>query len=507
MAPPSCPNCHCFSPSEPLAKSHWSHLESQLRRNQPPSNIEIQTIASLERDIEGYDLEISRLQSVIVSLQLKRHLANDYVSKHKSLSSPIRRLPNEVLLEIFKIACGVDYQMANVPQFALSHVCSHWRSIVNASPILWSTFRKTFYNIDKCKARMSNVINMFLTKSMDRPLTLNLAYGDFTGDDDAFQLLLDQSHRWMDVTLRFNEAALSYTFAASGGFPRLERLDLVDGASPTKALRLGVIPRLRSLSINVAMIEANRRDLPWNLLRDVRLLGTTSSHCTDIFSWGTQLQYVTLLDGVLASDDLAGPIVSSTIVSVTLRPRVCVYNEQFFRLAQLPRLHTLQLEYGRFPSSCTYSFVAHSPLLTNITFKWLTFEHLDTVLGLLRLLPSVTNLFWQQDWSDVKWGTVHNLFSHLHPFNSKILLPRLQHFEMEISDPEKKVGGLDATIGSFVQMVRARWVEVEHPHERLRSVRLSFPHRCFNHDLIRPLDYLRKVGLRISIQDECGFIL
>ena len=86
----SCAKCNCFNPSEPLTKSHWSRLESQLRENQFPSDIERQTIAKVEQDIEGYDREIARLKLAIVTLQHERVLAKDYVSRHKSLLVPIR---------------------------------------------------------------------------------------------------------------------------------------------------------------------------------------------------------------------------------------------------------------------------------------------------------------------------------------------------------------------------------------------------------------------------------
>ncbi|KAJ7447286.1 hypothetical protein B0H11DRAFT_1696955, partial [Mycena galericulata] len=61
------------------------------------------------------------------------------------VKSPVRRIPSEILAEIFKfcvkdsLLLGRDYSIDNprVAPLVLSHVCSLWRAIAIKTPRLW----------------------------------------------------------------------------------------------------------------------------------------------------------------------------------------------------------------------------------------------------------------------------------------------------------------------------------------------------------------------------------
>ncbi len=182
--------------------------------------------------------------------------------------------------------------------------------------------------------------------------------------------------------------------------------------------------------------------------------------------------------------------------------------EDFFRRAKFPQLHTLEMEDCVLPPACIYSFITHSPLITTLSLERIRSDAGD-ILHLLRLLPTVANFRWSQNWLHMRSGTVDDLFSNLrpHPYGLRTLLPQLRHLEVKIT--QVKEAQFNITLLGLIEIIQARWMEVEHPNDRLKQARLSFPQNCLEHDLqvIQPLAYLLKAGMAISIEDKCGFIL
>ena len=273
------PSCH---PSEPLTDLHCSRLKSLLRENQPPSDLDKQILAKVEHDIEEYDLAIARLQSAIVSLKSQRDSAKDYVSRHKSLLAPIRRLSNDVLLEIFTYVCSRTILNTSrcftiLHQFDLCQVCKHWRSLVNATPLLWSILETSLYPL-KLKVPISdtnllNLADLFLTKSGNCPLTITLTdhYNDL---HPVSVLLLQHADRWLSASfLRCNPPLSSVS-----SFPQLKHLDLSD----SYVQAIPAMPSLESLAIGkpFPLLTFPLPELPWNQLRRLRLYETSPlPHC------------------------------------------------------------------------------------------------------------------------------------------------------------------------------------------------------------------------------------
>ncbi|KIK52728.1 hypothetical protein GYMLUDRAFT_233298 [Collybiopsis luxurians FD-317 M1] len=92
-----------------------------------------------DRDLEDYESEIARLQTQLVYVEAQRERLRDYRTKLRSLRSPIRRIPNEVLSRIFEFAYYDSHSpIKDLPTFAISAVCMRWRSFALSSPALWS---------------------------------------------------------------------------------------------------------------------------------------------------------------------------------------------------------------------------------------------------------------------------------------------------------------------------------------------------------------------------------
>ena len=504
----ACGNCCSRSSlAEPLTDLHWSRLESLLRKNQAPSNIEQQTLAKVEQDIQEFDLEIARLQSAIVSLEYQRNAAKIYVSKYKSLVAPIRRLSNDVLVEIFMDICA-DITLytygSRLPPFHLCQVCKYWRSLVDDSPLLWSTLKVMLHPTEDehfiSDTTLLNLANLVLTKSGSCPLTIELADCN-TEIHPVSALLLQHADRWLSASVSGCDQHIS----SISSFLQLKHLNISYGPGNIQITR--VMPSLESLDIYLPVTpHLPLPNFPWNQLRRLTLDTPLLSHCAFVISQCIQLQRLTLkLDDrplERGQEDFSVFIASQTITSLVLR---CMQEEEckkFFALLQFPQLHVLELDDCHLPASSTYPspFIAHSLSITSLSLVALTFS-LEDLLALLRLLPTVTHFsFFQYSWKEK--GTFEDFFSKLrpaYPSESRTLLPRLTHMEMEfLLFP----GEADPATTAFVEVVKSRVAE-----NRLKSVRFSLLNHCLNHDLISSLAYLPKVGIAISIQDGCGRIL
>ena len=506
--------CHQISPSEPLTDLHWSRLKSLLRENQPPSDIEKQTLAKVEHDIEEYDLAIARLQSAVVSFECQRDAAKNYVSRHKSLMAPIRRLSNDVLVEIFTYLCSDTVldtwgNRISLPQLHLCQVCKYWHSLVNDSPLLWSTQEMTVTLSCENERSISdttllNLANLVLTRSGNCPLTITLDGYIYRDVHPVSALLLQHADRWLSASV----AGCSQRFCSVSSFPQLKHLELDYGLGAIQNIQ--TIPAMSSLeSLIISQLPVHRPfslpDFPWKQLKRLTLDASLVSQCASVVSWCVQLEHIALTFRVGSCDSESLPsvsIVSQTVTSATLKwAKRC---EKLFFLLQFPRLHTLDL-YGC--GLYADSFIAHLPSITNLNLKELSFDH--HLLALLRLFPTVTHLSFRNSWKfRVQIETLLDFFSNLHPTDpsqSRTLLPRLAYFDMQVWGANAQIDHSPAT-SIFVEMVKSRVME-NRLEQRLKTVRFSVPNCCLNHEFISSLAYLLKVGIAISIQDSCGFIL
>ncbi|KAJ7238558.1 hypothetical protein B0H12DRAFT_960866, partial [Mycena haematopus] len=96
-------------------------------------------IERTESDISITDAHIARLQCAMEELTRHRAELENFVRSHKHIISAQRRLPNEILLEIFEHC--VDPLAPLEPRcnvsWIISQVCSLWRVLALRSPPLW----------------------------------------------------------------------------------------------------------------------------------------------------------------------------------------------------------------------------------------------------------------------------------------------------------------------------------------------------------------------------------
>ncbi|KAK0197903.1 hypothetical protein F5146DRAFT_1116884 [Armillaria mellea] len=138
-------------------------------------------IHNLEAKLLEYESEISALETALSLLRNARNDLKHSLLAHRSLVSPIRRLPIEILQAIFRDACDIDifpYEpthgdlaTSSRTPLRLSSVCRHWRSVCLSTSELW-TFH--FVNLDlyHLPDSLRQLLSCYISRSNSRLFTI-----------------------------------------------------------------------------------------------------------------------------------------------------------------------------------------------------------------------------------------------------------------------------------------------------------------------------------------------
>ncbi|KAJ7728091.1 hypothetical protein B0H16DRAFT_1264456, partial [Mycena metata] len=126
--------------------------------NLPPSDSEIRQILLLIREADEkvvhLNAEVSRAAAALNSLTERRDTRRKDAAAFRAIISPIRRIPTEILAQIFLASLADDAvasdniasdsytgQTVLLPPILFGHVSSGWRAVAAATPRLWSDIR------------------------------------------------------------------------------------------------------------------------------------------------------------------------------------------------------------------------------------------------------------------------------------------------------------------------------------------------------------------------------
>ncbi|KAJ7142018.1 hypothetical protein C8R43DRAFT_892128 [Mycena crocata] len=104
-----------------------------------PTSIETKNI---QMDLISFSVDLLRLNEQISDLSIQRDKLEESVRLQKALISPIRRLPDNVVRDIFS-AClpsngGAAISAKEAP-LLLCHISRTWRALALGTPILWAS--------------------------------------------------------------------------------------------------------------------------------------------------------------------------------------------------------------------------------------------------------------------------------------------------------------------------------------------------------------------------------
>ena len=216
--------------------------------------LEIKTLPKLPISrLEELSTQLQELDNQYTKLRNEQSSLLLFTSKHRALISLIRKLPIDILQEIF-IACLPTTHNAVMsrwePPILLTQICSSWRNVAHATPQLWKSihialpchksgsnsgeypyFSSTLVeHID----RRSEAILEWLSRSAAYPLDISLGQLGLVRTssldglyDKIIDYLIRFSERWRDVRLSApSEALLPVATLPPSKFPLLETLFL-----------------------------------------------------------------------------------------------------------------------------------------------------------------------------------------------------------------------------------------------------------------------------------------
>ena len=204
-----------------LPEPPFPHL---LQSNIPPSDSEAADILKVISDVEAQSLRLQEIQELGADRMTKYQLdhAHQFVHAHKGVLSAIRRIPPELLQEIFiHITVPWTYSRWNTIPWALSQVCRLWRSTALSVSSMWSRL-PTIYLHKKIPNSYAAQIRELLVRSRDAPISFYL-YAPFKelNSHPIIDALVLHSERWQTVAI---DSTTPTIFAFKGIKGRLSSL-------------------------------------------------------------------------------------------------------------------------------------------------------------------------------------------------------------------------------------------------------------------------------------------
>ncbi|KIK69365.1 hypothetical protein GYMLUDRAFT_237175 [Collybiopsis luxurians FD-317 M1] len=477
-------------------------------------------LQSLDVDLDNHRNEIPRLLNQPQSPRLES--AQNKATAFDSLYPPIRRLPNELHVQIFDHVCenAIDclvrsYELSKAP-FHLSAVCSHWRSLCLSYPKMWANFAV------ECEkgTELESAIDLHLERSKQQLLTLRIAYhpniwDNRAGNNVLWQKVVNCHARWRHVKLSLSFLSPKFPHLSGLEFPALESLDL----DPAREDKNGLDVFARSPKLN--MLKARRLRFPnQKVLRQITNLwySMDSGNLRRVVNLCSNLHALVVKDyhdtGYWSESETEDP--DSELYAAgppTVIPAVTSlhvvggeYSGRALPLLITPALTTLKVEHHVQSNGATClhveQFLDRSGCsLTSLIIRasWAD----ETVVGLLQRLPLLKELTLH----DFRTSNHRNcsrpitkLFteslhsrqqSHLH------LVPKLHSLSLDVASTE-----FDHK--SFVEMILSRWIPDKDYAASIgvsciRSVELRLPERVDKAEYL-PLVRLRKMGLCFTLQ-------
>ncbi|KIM45483.1 hypothetical protein M413DRAFT_24678 [Hebeloma cylindrosporum] len=207
-----------------------SHL---LASNDPPSDAEDALVRSIIQALRG-EIAALKLEANNYSfhpgwLTTREHREAailENVNAHKSITSPLRKLPTQILQLILQKTYWDPPATLMLP-WSFSQVCRLWRTVVHATPILWSHIIVDFNAKPTSPLSQKAKLKLILQRSANADLSISIR-GFMVRDDhlSLLSILLAHSERWSFLDLIVNPESLAALQAVKGHLPRLSRLYL-----------------------------------------------------------------------------------------------------------------------------------------------------------------------------------------------------------------------------------------------------------------------------------------
>ncbi|KAJ7022127.1 hypothetical protein C8F04DRAFT_1139081 [Mycena alexandri] len=348
-----------------------SPFASRVGTNYAPTDEEVIAIRGLLVEplsrLKRLDEQVADLQKAIDKLTEERVQLSTYVDAHKAILSPVRRLPFDLMQEIF-MACIPTHRncvmSAVEAPVLLGRVCSAWRTMSQSTPRLWARLHivepvrfevMPGPNSDAFEEKLVQRLETaktWLGRSGQCPLFISLEGSQdlppppgsmgtepttvFPSTHLFLQALIPFAARWKNISLSVLWSALqTMSGLTEKDVPMLTKLEISQRPEPDPptipwpSLAMFRAPALRDFAF--AGHDSNIMDFPihWANLTSLSLMGhgwgvLTCKIALDVLSKCSQMQTCRLL---LSEDNFGTPSLAAGSGSIL----------------ELPHLHSLYL--------------------------------------------------------------------------------------------------------------------------------------------------------------------
>ncbi|KAK7053927.1 F-box domain-containing protein [Favolaschia claudopus] len=273
-----------------LNQTQKQEITQILRAHSSPPPAISSTISALAADL-------ARCDSLISHLQVERDEIQRQYIDCQSLSAPIRCLPSEILVEIFRIcwdsfkSTEVEsssseneiFRLARGPLLVLSQVCIRWHTIVFQTPVLWHDvlLDATLWTGQDLSHRTAmELLQAILERSGTHPITISMSMASLNRWPYVPALALVAKHlqRCRVLNLECPYSDLVHMPGPAADLSCLQALALACwGPAPDTESGLQLLqtcPQLRSVDIaafGTSEDIASYALLPWEQLSHVAL--------------------------------------------------------------------------------------------------------------------------------------------------------------------------------------------------------------------------------------------
>ncbi|KAK7438199.1 hypothetical protein VKT23_018129 [Stygiomarasmius scandens] len=492
----------------------------------------LQCLSEAETEAKRYEDEIRRLEARVIALKNHQQRVYSQIDQFRSLLAPIRRLPPEILDQVFGFLCiksSVNSSNAmDCPAIRLSHVCSGWRELARNTPSLWSTLSFVLSPESTLPLeRVKGMLDTHLELSRHHLLSLTLTIPKDTAVACyLLDKLLDHSSRWSTVSINVKgNAHFNQKLALlKGQLPQLVSFEFDTKLKPLVTSPIDVFqtaPALRKVTIGFP-VSFESVSLPWHQLTHLRFVHWNMDNFVARLKQAGQARHVTLER--FEPWDLSNKAIlkHSNIQSLSI-----IVDEDdpsaswMLRYLTLPNLTHLSLsqyeDYRSDDVSQLDEFMAPFLTRSSCNLSSLSLVNLNIpgpdLVALFKCLPSLSALTVHEH-KLLPYGMYlntmltsqilgHLTVNHRESFGS-ILLPHLKvldfRFHVESS-----------SILSLLKMLHSRWIPDVSDFEPLSEARVDSLASVTLRPLIRiesedpdfqSLHALKAAGLRVLIQSE-----
>ncbi|KAJ7729487.1 hypothetical protein B0H14DRAFT_529495 [Mycena olivaceomarginata] len=210
-----------------------AHIRELSRTYGAPPDHLLSIISTLSDELERCDAEIAPLKAQLAEIETNRAVIDELRRECRGLLSPLRRLPSEILVNIFELCMrtcpsitdpeyvSLDIEMARLahePLLKISRVCSRWHAVVMGAASLWTVLEldPILWDSRSDVDRVMQLLRLSLGRGGNSLLDISI-HGRI--HLPAFQLLATHSARWKKMEIWGPRDQIPAMISAMVSFP------------------------------------------------------------------------------------------------------------------------------------------------------------------------------------------------------------------------------------------------------------------------------------------------